>query len=101
MKDELLSQMGGVRQYAEGGIVAKTNPGYARMLGLKYPKFNTKLREEDIIAAHGGLAPLMSLQSPASAAAPPAVETLIPTAPIAPEELRQLGGGIGSLLRRA
>lgn len=105
MKDELLSSLGGgigspsVRQYASGGIVARTNPGYARMMALRYPEFNTKLQEENIIDAHGGIAPLLPLQAPGAAQPPVDINTMLLTQPTPPEELRQFyGGGIVSLM---
>lgn len=100
MKDELLSGMGGVRQYAAGGIVAQLNPGYARMMALRNPAFATKLQEQDIIDANGGIAPLMSPQAPGSAAPPPELSSMVMTEPEIPERLKTLGGGLGSLLGR-
>lgn len=99
MKDELLSSMGGFRQYANGGIVAQLNPGYAQMMGTRNRQFANGLREEDIIDANGGIAPLMSLQAPGAPAPAPSNNSMMATTPGTPEELKRLGG-IGSLIGR-
>ncbi len=91
MKDELLSSLGPVRQYAQGGIVAQLNPGYARMLGLQSPEMAMQLAQQSNMDASGGIMQLAPPQAMGAPQAAPSLNSLVATAPSDPQKPKSLG----------